>query len=154
MQQVTTETSRQQARRMAEECLGTRIERLHRLVSRRFDAELRPLGLTLPQIEVLSVLTLADAAARPSQIAGWLGLERSTVSRNLDVLAQRGLVRPAATSATGRTTTVLVTDAGCQALADAEAGWLRAHAWLSEALGPDAAGVLDQWLSRLGAPSM
>lgn len=149
MQQKTPEGAHEQALWMADRCLGRRIARLHRLVSRRFDAELRESGLTLPQLEVLSEMALSGAPARPSEIAGWLGLERSTISRNLDVLTHRGYVRAAETSATGRTTRVAVTDAGYQALADAQPAWQRAQAWISEAVEPDAAEALDRWLNAL-----
>ncbi|MFI9772970.1 MarR family winged helix-turn-helix transcriptional regulator [Streptomyces sp. NPDC052415] len=149
MQQEPVRESREQALWMADRCLGRRIARLHRLVSRQFEAELRESGLTLPQFEVLSEMALFDAPARPSEIAGWLGLERSTISRNLDVLMHRGHVRAAAVSATGRTTRVVVTDSGYQALADAEPAWRRAQAWISEAVDADAVEALDRWLMAL-----
>jgi DNA-binding MarR family transcriptional regulator len=86
---------------------------------------------------------------RPGEIANWLGVERSTISRNLDVLTQRGYVEVSETSSTGRTTRVIVTDAGYQALADAEPAWHRAQAWVSAAVDPDAVEVLDRWLAGL-----
>ncbi len=149
MQQENLEASRRQAQRMADGCLGVRVGRLHRVVSRRFDAELRPLGLTLPQLEVLAALALNDLPVRPSEIAGWLGLERSTVSRNLDALTKHGLVVAVTTSATGRTTGVQITDTGSQALAGAEDAWHRAQASIGDAFGPDAVPVLDRWLGGL-----
>jgi len=136
---------------MAEGCLGVRIGRLHRLVSRRFDGELRPFGLTLPQLEVLAGLTLADGPVRPAEVASWLGLERSTISRNLDLLAQHGHVRAAETSATGRTTWVEITPEGSAALAGAEGAWRRAQASVGEALGGEAVTTLDGWLNGLTA---
>jgi DNA-binding MarR family transcriptional regulator len=134
---------------MVEECLGTRIARLHRQISRRFDAELRQFGLTLPQFEVLSELVVFGAPARPSDIAGWLDLERSTVSRNLDVLVQRGFLQVAETSATGRTTRVALTEAGYGAVAEAGPAWSGAQAWINDAFGAGSIDVLDQWLAAL-----
>lgn len=149
MQHQGPEASRRQAERMAERCVGRRIARLHRLVSRRFEAELRESGLTLPQLEVLSEMAVSGEPVRPSEIAGWLGIERSTISRNLDLLAQLGYVRVAETSATGRTTRVAVTDAGRQALTDAEPAWQRAQDWISGAVDEDAVDALDRWLTAL-----
>lgn len=149
MQHLGPEEPRRQARWMADRCLGRRIARLHRLVSRRFEAELRESGLTLPQVEVLSEMAAFDEPARPSDIAAWLGIERSTISRNLDLLTQLGYVRAAETSATGRTTRVVVTEAGHQALADAEPAWERAQAWISAAVDDDALDALDRWLTAL-----
>lgn len=149
MQQASEAESRRQARQMVEGCLGRRIARLQRLVGRRVDAELRQFGLTAPQLEVLSEMAFFDGPARPSEIADWLGLERSTVSRNLDGLVQRGFAQVSATSSTGRTTRVTVTEAGYQALADAGPAWHRAQAWISAALGSTTAETLDQWLAAL-----
>lgn len=148
MQQVS-DGARKQALWMSDQCLGRRVARLHRLVARRFEAELRTSGLTLPQLEVLSELALAEKPARPSDLAGWLGLERSTISRNLDVLTDRGYVRAAETSPTGRSTRVEITAAGLTALQSAEPAWERAQAWISDAVDPDAASALDRWLKAL-----
>lgn len=149
MQHQPTEGSHEQVSQMADRCLGRRIASLHRLVSRRFEAELRECGLTLPQLEVVTEMALYNAPARPSEIAGWLGLERSTISRNLDVMTHRGYVQSAAMSSTGRTTRVSVTEAGGQALAGAEPAWQRAQAWISGTVDADAVGTLDRWLTAL-----
>ncbi|XUL93938.1 MarR family winged helix-turn-helix transcriptional regulator [Streptomyces galilaeus] len=149
MQHEVADEARQQALRMAELCPGRRIARLHRLVGRCFDTELRKSGLTLPQLEALSEMAIFGAPARPAEIANWLGVERSTISRNLDVLTQRGYVEVSETSSKGRTARVTVTDAGYQALADAEPAWHRAQAWVSAAIDPDAVEVLDRWLAGL-----
>lgn len=146
MQQNHAEESHLQAQRMADGCLGVRVGRLHRLVNRRFDAELRPLGLTLPQLEILASLTLSDGPVRPTELAGWLGLDRSTVSRNLDVLTRQGLAEVTDTSPTGRTARVRTSAAGHEALAGAHAAWARAQAAVGDALGPQAVGTLDSWL--------
>ncbi|MFE2063139.1 hypothetical protein ACFXDH_12155 [Streptomyces sp. NPDC059467] len=58
-------------------------------------------------------------------------------------------MQASATSSTGRTTQVVITDAGYQALADAAPAWHRAQAWLAEAVGPEAVEVLDRWLAVL-----
>ncbi|MBW4095958.1 MAG: winged helix-turn-helix transcriptional regulator [Acidobacteria bacterium] len=149
MQQISGNGARKQALWMSEQCLGRRIGRLHRLVARRFEAELRTSGLTLPQLEVLSELALPEKAARPSDLARWLGLERSTISRNLDVLVDRGYVRAAEKSPTGRSTRVEITATGLTALESAAPAWERAQAWISGTLGPDAVPALDRWLNAL-----
>lgn len=149
MQHQDSEGPRQQAQWMADRCLGRRIARLHRLVSRRFEAELRDSGLTLPQLEVLSELAVSGEPVRPSEIASWLGIERSTISRNLDLLAQLSYIRVVETSTTGRTTRVAVTDVGLQALTDAQSAWERAQNWISGAVDEDAVDTLDRWLTAL-----
>jgi hypothetical protein len=75
-----------------------------------------------------------------------LMLERSTVSRNLALMQDRGWVAVAETSATGRAMAVSITDAGLAAFTGASTAWRGAQADAARMLGPDAAPILDQWL--------
>lgn len=132
-------------------CLGVRVGRLQRLVAREFDQQLRPLGLSLPQMEVLSALVLSAAPVKPSDLAGWLAVERSTMSRNLTLLERRGLVKTSETSPTGRSLRVEITTAGTDALAGAEGAWSAAQQAVREVVGDEAVPILDTWLADLAA---
>lgn len=134
---------------MESQCLGVRVGRLQRLVGRRFDRELRPLGLSIPQLEVLSALVLCAAPVKPSDLAGWLCIERSTMSRNLALLEQRGLVETTERSPTGRSLRVTITDGGAATLAEAEKAWTTAQEALRDVIGNDAAATLDTWIAAL-----
>ena len=100
------------ALRMASElqtsCLGVRIGRQNRLVRRRFERALGPLGLSIAQMEVLGALVVNDSSLRPADLAQWLAVERSTMSRNLAHMEKRGYVRTTATSPTGRSQRVTI----------------------------------------------
>lgn len=137
------------AQAMQGKCLGMRTAYLHRLVSRRFEQALRPLGLSIPQLEILSALILGGGPRRPSELAERLGMERSTVSRNLALMTRRGLVETTETSPTGRSLWVTVTVGGRSALAKAEQAWQRAQTDVQTAIGPEAAGTMDDWLVSL-----
>ena len=137
------------AERMQAMCVGTRVGRLHRLVDRQFELHLRPLGLSVPQMEVLSALTLFAEPVKPSALADVLSMERSTISRNLAVMQDRGWVKPGDVSATGRSMTVVITDEGASKLESAEAAWTDAQASLVAAMGSDAPSTLDGWLMEL-----
>ena len=138
---------------MAEQCVGTRISRLHRLVARRFEQALRPLGLTLPQLEVLAALTVAGRPVRPTTLADLLGAERSTVSRNLAALEAAGWIVTAQRSPTGRAMTVMITDRGTATLASAEEAWTRVQADVVDLIGVDAPATLDRWLEEIDSPA-
>jgi DNA-binding MarR family transcriptional regulator len=56
-----------------------RVSRLHRLVARVYEQALQTVGLSLPQMEILTVLISATGPVRPAALAGRLMLERSTV---------------------------------------------------------------------------
>lgn len=130
---------------MREQCLGNRIGRLHRIISRRFDQRVRPVGLSLPQLEMLAVLTMRGAVA-PSVIAESLAIERSTISRNVALMQRNGWVE-ADSATSGRTKTVSITDAGTDVLASANEAWNLAQQEVVELLGDGAIETLDAWLA-------
>ena len=134
---------------MRQTCLGTRVGRLHRVVARRFDGALRPLGLTMPQMEILASLVLHDAPVRPSELAEILLAERSTVSRNLAALRGRGWVEAAEVSPTGRSMAFAATPDGARVLTSARAAWVEAQASVMRSLGPEAPATIDTWLGEL-----
>ena len=63
--------------------------------------------LSLTQLRVLGILR--DREPTMAELAGYLGLERSTVSGLIDRAVQRGLVQKAADSADGRSVRVGLT---------------------------------------------
>jgi DNA-binding MarR family transcriptional regulator len=134
------------AAEVAGACLGMRVARLHRVIARRYEQALQTAGLTQPQMEVLASLLIAAGPVRPAALATRLMLERSTLSRNLALMQKKGWVAVAETSATGRTMSVTITDAGRAAFTSAGTAWRRAQAGAARMLGPDAAPTLDQWL--------
>lgn len=140
------------ATEMAQGCLGSRIGRLHRVVARHFELALAPTGLTAPQLEILAALTIAGDAVAPSTLAQILAVERSTMSRNLALMRERGWVAPAELSSGGRTKTVAITPAGGEAFTNARRAWGEAQDTVIDALGTDAPASLDGWLTGLGVP--
>lgn len=134
---------------MRRACLGTRVGRLHRVVARRFDGALRPLGLTMPQMEILAFLVSRAGPVRPSELAEVLFAERSTISRNLAALQSRGWVEAAEVSPSGRSMTVTITSDGVRAFTSARAAWDEAQTSVMDALGSEAPATIDAWLARV-----
>ena len=133
-------------------CVGLRVDRLHRLVNRQFEQVLRPIGLSLPQLEILSALTLVGVAVKPAVLAYQLGAERSTMSRNLALMQQRGWVTTTQTSSSGRSMAVAITDEGTVTLARAHTAWAHAQTAVLALIGIDAPATLDSWLAALPDP--
>jgi len=138
------------ARDLAEEvrgvCLGMRVARLHRIVARVYEQALQTVGLSLPQMEILTTLISATGPVKPTALARTLMLERSTVSRNLALMKERGWVTVEETSPTGRAMSVTITDAGLAAFTSASTAWRSAQTTAAEILGSAASSMLDQWL--------
>ena len=149
--EMVADRAAQRASDLQTSCLGVRIGRLNRLVGRRFDLALRPLGLSIAQMEVLGALVLNDAPPRPADLAQWLAVERSTMSRNLALMEKRGYVRTTATSPTGRSQRVTVTREGEIALGQAEHAWRQVQDSIAGQLGEHAVPTLDSWLRSLGS---
>lgn len=135
---------------MRQECVGVRIGRVHRLVSRAFESALRPVGTSLPQLEMLSTLTIVARPIKPTELADLLSIDRSTMSRNLALMETKGWVTTTETSPSGRSLAVQITDAGTIQLATAERAWLSAQETVAASLGDDAVPTLDSWLAALG----
>ena len=131
-------------------CLASRVGRLHRIVARRYELALAPVGLTPPQLEVLAAMTVAAHAVTPSALAGVLGVERSTMSRNLALMQDRGWIEAAEVSPGGRAMKVAVTREGRAAFRRARGAWAEAQQEVAAALGEDAVEGLDAWLAGLG----
>ena len=73
------------------QCLVTNSRMAARAVTRRYDAYLRPHGLTATQLSLLGGLR-ALPAAKVSEVAEQRGFDRTTLTRNLDRLEAMGLV--------------------------------------------------------------
>lgn len=134
---------------MRDGCLGVRISRLHRLVARRYEQALRPVGLSLPQLEVLAVLTLLGPS-KPAAVADALAVERSTISRTLAAMQERGWLAVEMSPA-GRTVSVAVTAEGTRALASARAAWAQAQAAVSDLMPGASCETFDAWVDALAA---
>ncbi len=141
--------ARELATAMADGCIGVRVSRLQRIVARHFDQALRPIGLSIPQMEILGTLTIMSGPVRPAALADALAVERSTMSRNLAAMEAAGLITTAERSATGRSMAVGITEAGTRALAHARTAWESAQAQVLATLGDEAVPTLDVWLGGL-----
>jgi DNA-binding MarR family transcriptional regulator len=128
----------QAAQSIARECLATRIRRLDRSLSRIYDAALRPHGVTIAQLGLLTAVTLAGPV-RPTKLGGILDLERSTVSRNLALLLRKGWVS-ASRAQDGRGQLVVVTRRGEALLRATVPSWRRTQRAVEKQLTPK--GVL------------
>lgn len=68
------------------------IQRAARALTRRFDAELRPLGLTNGQFILLTLLSRQEDSAM-ADLASILATDRTTLTAAIKILERRGLVK-------------------------------------------------------------
>jgi DNA-binding MarR family transcriptional regulator len=81
-------------------CFALHARMTARLLSRTYEAALRPLGLKLPQFGILGAIGHGTTASE-TVLAEKLGLERTTLVRNLKLLTQNGWIEPVAGNGRG-----------------------------------------------------
>src|SRR5205823_13887631 len=118
-------------------CLCLHLQRAARAVARRFDAALRPLGLTSGQFSLLMSLLMSlnrPEAASIGDVSALLAMDRTTLTANLKPLERRGLVTVAVDDADRRSRRLSLTPAGRALLSTAVPMWRRTHAEIDRLL--------------------
>jgi DNA-binding MarR family transcriptional regulator len=119
--------------RVRDTCLCLHLQRAARAVARRFDAALRPLGLTNGQFSLLMSLNRPDAPSIGS-VSALLAMDRTTLTANLKPLERRGLVEMTIDETDKRTHRLTLTPSGRALLVAALPAWKRTHAAIERVL--------------------
>jgi DNA-binding MarR family transcriptional regulator len=133
-------------------CVCFNLRRAVRTVTRHYDAALAPVGLTANQFSILAVLSgRAFSGGGPSTLgalATRLGMDRTTLTRNLKPLTRDGLV-DTQRGDDRRQRAIVLTAAGRARLADAQPLWRKAQSQTVERLGARSLGDFYGQLQRL-----
>jgi DNA-binding MarR family transcriptional regulator len=119
-------------------CFALHARMTARLLTRVYDAAVRPTGLRFAQFGLLGAIAHGSATSQTA-LAERLGLERTTLVRNLKFLEQKGWIE--ATPGGGRGLAHRLTPAGRDIFARAVPLWERAQRDIEARLGgidPDA----------------
>lgn len=124
-------------------CTCSRLRKLTRAMSRLYDQHMAAVGLKITQYSVLA--TAASKALPVAELADRLGMERTTLTRNLKPLTDAGwiVLLPGEDS---RQRIVTMTDAGKQKLAEAIPAWRAAQDAFEQLQGSDAVRSLHAQL--------
>ena len=117
-------------------CLCLHTQRAARALARRFDAALRPVGLTNGQFSLLMALNRPHPAGI-SGVATLLAMDRTTLTAALKPLERRGWIEIAIDPQDKRGRLLRLTPAGQQTLGAAVPIWDKTHAAIERGL-PDA----------------
>jgi DNA-binding MarR family transcriptional regulator len=118
------------------DCLCLASRRASRAITRAFDRRLRPHGIRTTQFSIL-VQLMEGGPSTIGDLAEALGIERTTLSRNLDVIEAHGWVTVGIDNDDARSRVVAVTRAGRRAVASALPAWREAQDAATAALGRD-----------------
>jgi DNA-binding MarR family transcriptional regulator len=115
-------------------CLCLASRRASRTITRAFDRRLRPHGIRATQFSIL-VMLIERGPSTIGELADALGIERTTLSRNLDVVAAQGWVKIGVGADDARSRIVAVAAGGRRVVAAALPAWRKAQDAAVAALG-------------------
>ena len=140
-------------------CTCLRMRRATRRVTQFYDHALQRTGLTVNQFGLLAYLCSASLARTNASIgttAEWLGMDPTTLTRNLKPLLVKGLVKNVPDPDDGRVRIVAITEKGLRMLREAVPRWRNAQAAVEKAIGSKSIAELNTLLdlssSKLRAP--
>lgn len=131
-------------------CVSLNLRRAARLVSRRYDEALRPLGITIGQFSLLTVLS-ARKQATITALAAFMGMDRTTLTRNLRPLQARDLVTATTDPDDARSKRIALSSAGQALFAQAIPLWERAQKDVLKGLDKGEWPRAQKTLARLGS---
>jgi DNA-binding MarR family transcriptional regulator len=133
----------------ARSCLGFGVRRAARALAQYYDNALAQAGLKGTQFALLNAIHLHQGAGI-QQLAEGLGMDRTTLTRNLNPLLKQELVEVSA-GVDRRERHVALTDAGRAKLNAALPRWHEAHMRLQEGFGAENSRRLLEDLDAVAA---
>lgn len=131
---------------VAIECQCYKLRRAARKVTRIYDEVLRPMGIKANQCTTLIAVSLMGPVSITS-LADKLGMERTTVTRNLVPLEVAGFIK--LQPGHGRTRNVLITRKGKSIIKQVKPAWAVAQRQVLETIGESELASFNNTLGRL-----
>lgn len=119
---------------IARACVALHVRMTARAVTRAYDEAMRPSGLKITQFVLLSALS-TGAWRSVTELADRFALERTSLTRNLQLLVAAGLIEPV--ECKGRASIYAVTAKGRAAIEAAIPHWRQAQERIEGGLGKD-----------------
>ncbi|MCX8998522.1 MarR family transcriptional regulator [Rhizobiaceae bacterium BDR2-2] len=132
-------------------CLCLHAQRAARALARRFDAALKPHGMTNQQFSLMMALNRPEPPTI-GPVASLLAMDRTTLTAALKPLERRGWVSVEPDTKDKRGKRLSLTDAGMAALSAALPVWVRLHAEVEDALTAIDADSLRRGLVEISNP--
>lgn len=131
-------------------CLCTALRTAAHEATQHYDRALESVGISVTMYRLLKNISDHDVPSL-TNLAMAMGLDRSTLGRNVRVLERQGLAR-LENGDDGRIAVAALTEAGETALHRARRAWAEAQVTFADRLGPDCKTVLGA-LARLTKPA-
>ena len=128
----------------AQGCTNLKLRQLSRMVTRHYDAYISATGLKNTQYALLSYVVKLGPI-RPGELARFMQMDASTLTRNLQPMVAQGWVTIGA-GEDARSRLVEATDAGREIRAEGQRAWKAAQTALNERLGTERVVALHDFL--------
>ena len=132
---------------IAEACIGSRVRLLNRVITRIYDDALRPLGITIGQLNIMVVIANRKTA-RPAEICGVLKIEVSTLSRNIERMRAREWIEIFEDPEDARAHQFQLSLQGRDLLTKAFPAWEKAQKMAEEIMGEPGLEALEEAADR------
>ncbi|GAB3146633.1 MarR family winged helix-turn-helix transcriptional regulator [Amycolatopsis stemonae] len=135
---------------IVDDCLAVRIRLIGRALTSLYDGALADHGVTIAQLNLLAAVGKAGPCP-PAVLGHVLQLERSTVSRNLNLLLGHGWIEAVSADAKGLRE-VALTDAGRDKIESVMPAWRRSQEQAARLLGAVGTGAVQGIAREMGYP--
>jgi DNA-binding MarR family transcriptional regulator len=133
---------------IAAECLAVRLRTLNRALTALYDDALRPHGLRVGQLNLL-VAVARLGTARPGDLCRLLRMDKSTLSRDVEVMRRNGWLE--VEDGAGRSRPLRITPAGESLLAQVVPAWQQAQERARTLIGDEGAEAVVAMARKLRA---
>lgn len=127
-------------------CVCFNLRSVTRAVTRFFDAEVRSIGLRPTQTPLLRALNAKNWSM--AELSDFMGMERTTLVRNLRPLDREGLIKIKGGGRGGHVE-LMITEKGRKKVAEAYSGWRAAQEKVVAILGKERWGEMIRDLGRV-----
>ena len=138
-----TQTTRQVGR----ECIGFRVRMLNRMITAIYDDALAGVGLKASQFNLL-VAAVNREETRPADLAKFLEMDESTLSRNVERMCAKGWLR-LEPEEDRRSHLIKVTEKGMGLIRKGYPAWQKAQEEVGRRLGSESIAALKSVLRKL-----
>jgi len=129
-------------------CLCAMIRKAGRIVTRNYDKHLKPCGLKVTQLSMLSKIA-GKPAVTVSELAESLRMDQTTVSRNLRVLEKSGYVQLEEETTDHRIKRIQIADPGVSKMSEAIPLWEKAQREMELILGRESIELMMKTFRKL-----
>ena len=133
---------------MSSPCYCKNLRDFTRKMTAIYDAELDAYGINIAQYSLMR-LVINNNPVSLTRLGDIAGLDRSTVGRNVTVLARQGWLQVDRDGMDKRQQQVSITPEGEALIRDAFPSWQRCQHIIEERLGADSVGLLQQIFQQI-----